>query len=65
MLHSGLSAWLRSNFIYLLASTKGENKIRMRNKIGTSKQILLFRSFQSMSRLSLENPMIDFIVHRG
>jgi hypothetical protein len=51
-----------SNFVYLLASTKGKNKIRIRNKIGTSKQILLFLSFQSMSRLSPEYPMIAFIV---
>ena len=49
-----------SNLVYLLASTKKQNCIR--NKIGTSKQILLFLSFQSMSRLSPEYPMIDFIV---
>jgi hypothetical protein len=46
----------------LLASTKGKNKIRIRNKIDTSKQILLFHSFQFMSRLSPEYSMIDFIV---
>ncbi len=51
-----------SNFVYLLTSTKEKHKFRNRNKIGNSKQILLFLSFQSMSRLSPEYSMIDFIV---